>query len=192
MVVKANPPVWTPAKPDKPPSAEQSDGDVLQSRSQAKRDAQNVKSLASDLIKLNPSQLKLLTLDDDVLMAISDTKKMRTHGAKRRQLLYLAKMLRRSDVDIIVEELERIQSGADEVTASYHSLETWRAALMEQGDTALSVLIQAHPQVDSQALRQLIRQAKREKAAEKPPAAARKLFRYLRDLNEQQTLPPPP
>jgi ribosome-associated protein len=192
MVVKEKPPVWTPAKPVDPPSGEHSDGDVLQSRSQSKRDAQNVKSLASNLLKLNPSQLKLLTLDDDVLMAISDAKKMRKHGAKRRQLQYLAKMLRRTDVDIIMDELERIQSGADILTASHHSLETWRTALLEHGDTAVSLLIQAHPQIDTQALRQLIRQANREKSIGKPPAAARKLFRYLRELNDEQALPPPP
>lgn len=191
-MVKEKPPVWTPAKPVVPTSGEHPDGDVLQSRSQSKRDAQSVKSLASRLLKLNPSQLRLLTLDDDVLMAISDAKNMRKHGAKRRQLQYLAKMLRRTDVDIIMDELERIQSGADVLTVSHHSLEAWREALLEQGDAALSKLIQAHPQIDTQAVRQLIRQANREKSIDKPPAAARKLFRYLRDLNDEQALPPPP
>ena len=37
------------------------------------------------------------------------------------------------------------------------------------------------PEIDRQHLRQLVRQAHKEAAENKPPAASRKIFAYLRD-----------
>ena len=46
----------------------------------------------------------------------------------------------------------------------------------------MQALLEAFPGGDRQLLRQLIRQHRREVEADKPPAASRKLFRYLREL----------
>jgi ribosome-associated protein len=45
-------------------------------------------------------------------------------------------------------------------------------------------VLRAHPEADRQHLRQLLRQHQKEQAGNKPPAAARKLFKYLRELAE--------
>ena len=47
-------------------------------------------------------------------------------------------------------------------------------------------VIQASPDLDRQHLRQLVRNAIRERDQEKPPKSARALYRYLRDLRESQ------
>ena len=47
------------------------------------------------------------------------------------------------------------------------------------------------PDLDRQLIRSLIRKAQHELATEKPPAAARKLFRSLRDLDDESPLDPP-
>ena len=45
--------------------------------------------------------------------------------------------------------------------------------------------MQDYPDIDSQHVRGLVRHAQHERAREKPPTAARKLFKYLREVAEQ-------
>jgi len=65
--------------------------------------------------------------------------------------------------------------------------ERWRDRLLEEGDHVLEELVTQHPDVDRQYLRQLMRNAGKEKLANKPPRSARLLFRYLRELMEEDT-----
>lgn len=160
------------------------------SKSQLKRDAQAMKTLAMDLMLLSASQLQRVPLDNDVLLAIQQARKFRSHGARRRQLQYLAKLIRRTDPASIIAAVAEIHSEARGLTARQHRAEAWRETLLERGDVALAELLQRHTGVDAQHLRQLVRNAQHEKITGKPPAAARALFRQLRDLDAAQTLPP--
>ena len=73
-------------------------------------------------------------------------------------------------------------------TAAMHRLEALREQLLgEDGDTAISGLIERHPGVDRQHLRALIRQARIEQAApNKPPRAFRELFQLLKSLQDDE------
>jgi ribosome-associated protein len=160
------------------------------SKSQLKREAQEVKSLAASLLQLSASQLRRIPLDVDVLAAIREAHRFTSHGARRRQLQYITKLMRRTDTAEINAALEEIQSEARRLTARQHRVEEWRDLLLERGDAALGELLNQHREVDVQHLRQLIRNAHLEETAGKPPAAARALFRALRDLDSEQNLPP--
>jgi len=160
------------------------------SKSQLKRDAQEMKSLAIRLLQLSAAELRRVPLDNDLLLAIQEAHNFRSHGARRRQLQYLAKLIRRTDAAAIVAAMEEIQTEAKGLTARQHRAEAWRENLLQRGDSALSELLQHHSGTDMQYLRQLIRNARREEAAGKPPVAARNLFRALRDLDAEQPLPP--
>jgi len=159
------------------------------SKSQLKRDAQAVKSLAAGLLQLSASQLRRVPLENDVAQAIEDARRFRSHGARRRQLQYITKLIRRTDPSAVFAALEEIQSEARGLSARHHRAEAWREVLIERGDAALGELIQHCTEVDVPQLRQLIRNARQEKNADKPPVAARALFRVLRDLDARQTLP---
>jgi ribosome-associated protein len=160
------------------------------SKSQLKRDAQAMKTLATDLLLLSASQLQRVPLENDVLVAIQEARKFRSHGARRRQLQYIAKLIRRTDAAIIIAAVAEIQSEARGLTARQHRTEAWRETLLERGDVALGELLQQRTGVDAQHLRQLIRNARHERITGKPPVALRALFRQLRDLDAMQALPP--
>jgi ribosome-associated protein len=151
-----------------------------------------MKHLASALLGLSKSELGKVPLDDDILSAIEQARSFRSHGARRRQLLYLAKLIRRTDTAPIVEAVEGFHSAALALTGRQHRSEAWRDFLLEHGDTALGALLQQRAGVDAQNLRQLIRNAAQELKAGKPPASSRALFRALRDMDLEQTLPPCP
>ena len=76
------------------------------------------------------------------------------------------------------------------MTARQHRAEAWRDRLLEEGDGAVGALLDSRRDADGQAIRQLLRNAGREAARNKPPAAARTLFRLLRELDEREPLPP--
>jgi ribosome-associated protein len=60
-------------------------------------------------------------------------------------------------------------------------VEQWRDRLLANEDNALSDFFDNYPNADRQVLRNLMRAAQKEKEHNKPPANARKLFKYLRD-----------
>jgi ribosome-associated protein len=165
------------------------DPDIV-SKSQLKREAHEIFDLGKRLVELPASQLATLALPDDIRDAVDKARRIRQHIARKRQLQYLAKRMRQIDVEPIASALDELaQTGRDDVHR-LHRLEQWRDHLLDGGDAALTLLMGHRHDVDAQHLRQLLRQAHRERQKDKPPAAARKLFKYLRELDLIDDLPP--
>ena len=62
--------------------------------------------------------------------------------------------------------------------------EHWRNRLLDEGDKGVFELLEVASNLDRQHLRQLVRNAIKEKELDKPPKNQRELFRYLRDNAE--------
>ena len=163
---------------------------LLSSKSQRRREAIETRNLALELIKLSPARLGRVPLDEDVRAAIMEARKIRSHVARKRQMQYAAKLLRRIDPEPIFQAIEAFETDAKQLTGRQHRAEAWRDFLLESGDTAVGTLIKQRHDVDKQTIRQLVRNAHNEVARNKPPASARALFRLLRDMDETETLPP--
>ncbi len=144
-------------------------------------------ALAKQLVELPPSRVAKLELPDGVRDEIANVRKITSHIARKRQLGHLAKLMRAQDEDAFAPARAALandrEAGAREA-ASTHRLEALRERLLAEGDAALSELIAAHPDLDRQHLRALIRQARSEREANKPLHAYRELFRVLRDLQQ--------
>jgi ribosome-associated protein len=162
------------------------------SKSQRKRDAQEVRSLAARLIGLPAADLAAMPLDGGLRDEIERARAIRSHSARKRQLQFVAKMLRRESAEDIRAALDSLDESARQLNARQHRSEAWRDHLIEAGDQAIGELIELRRDADAQAIRQLLRNALREKERNKPPAAARSLFRLLRELDESAPLPPVP
>lgn len=141
--------------------------------------------LAEQLVALGAPSLKKLPLPEHIADAVRDTQRIGSHVARKRQLHYLAKLMRRED-DELLDEL-RSQLGHDRAdarreTAELHRIEHWRDRLLKDGDAALGELANAHPDVDRHHLRQLVRTAHDERLHNRTPKAFRELFRELKAL----------
>jgi ribosome-associated protein len=162
------------------------DEDYGPSRTQQRREALAVLTLAGQLIELQPSRLAKLSLPDDVRREIDITRRMTAHVAKKRQLAYLAKIMRRyedADFAAVRAELGENREKQRQENAAMHRLEAVRDRLIADDESALSELITEHPQLDRQRLRSLVRQARIEKdTPNKPPKAYREIFQFLKDL----------
>lgn len=158
-------------------------GNEPKSKSQFKREAQAFDDLGKKLVSLTEKQLDKMQLTDPIRKAVMDAQTMQRE-ALRRQLQYLGKLLRKVDTTAIMAELERIENRSQEKNAVFHRLEKWRDRLIANDDILLEQLIVDYPHIDRQQFRQLIRNAQKEAAQEKPLGAAKALFRYLREIIE--------
>jgi ribosome-associated protein len=161
-------------------------GDFLgPSRSQRKREAEAVLELCERLVALTAPQLEQLPLPDTIADAVRDTQRIKAPVAHKRQLHYLAKLMRREDEELhesLRAALEHERADARRETAALHRIEAWRDRLLADGDTALGELADEHPDLDRQHLRQLVRSARDERLKNRPPVAFREIFRVLREL----------
>jgi len=170
---------------DNSPNSSDDDDSLLPSKSQRKRDAHEIRDLGSELAALGVSERARVPIPEDILMEIDKLNACKANGARKRQLGFLAKQLRRHDVQPMLDAVEAIRQNARSHTLSHHLVEDWRDKLLGLNDIsasdALTQFLAEHPNADRQRLRQLQRKAISEREAERPPAAARELFKLVRD-----------
>lgn len=156
-----------------------------ESRSQNRREALEILALGEQLVDLTPAQLARLPIPEDLLGHIEYSKRITSHGARKRQLAFLAKQMRREE-DSTLEAIRDALSANSETSrrevAIMHRIERWRERLLAEGDAALGELLEEYPQADRQQLRTLVRNAQAEKARNKPPRAYREIYQVLRGL----------
>ncbi|MBF0784339.1 ribosome-associated protein [Muribacter muris] len=155
------------------------------SKSEIKRDAEQLKKLGESLIGLNAVNLAKMPLQENIREAIELAQRLRLE-ARRRQIQYIGKLLRSVDPEPIQEALDKVENRHNQQQALFHKLELVRDQLVAQGDEALSALIEEYPTLDRQHLRQLIRAAQKEKQANKPPKNYREIFQYLKSMIVEQ------
>ncbi|KMK50554.1 hypothetical protein RO21_11065 [[Actinobacillus] muris] len=155
------------------------------SKSEIKRDAEQLKKLGESLIGLNAVNLAKMPLQENIREAIELAQRLRLE-ARRRQIQYIGKLLRSVDPEPIQEALDKVENRHNQQQALLHKLELVRDQLVAQGDEALSALIEEYPTLDRQHLRQLIRAAQKEKQANKPPKNYREIFQYLKSMIVEQ------
>ena len=164
---------------------DQPDHDYGPTRTQQRKDALAVLALANQLMELPPSKLAKLDLPEDVQREIANTRRITAHIARKRQLAFLAKVMRRHDVGIFEGVRAALGENRDlqrQETAAMHRLEAMRDRLLADTDNAMGEVIELYPSVDRQHLRSLVRQAKIEKDGNKPPRAYREIYQLLKDL----------
>lgn len=167
--------------------------DDLPSKTRRKHDMHELQDIGEQLLELNPAQITGLSLPELLLDAVQEAKRLKKHGAYRRQLQYIGKLMRHVDVAPIREKLAAWNSVSVQSTARLHLLERWRNRLLDEDD-ALTELGKGYPVTDLQPLRTLVRNARKERAAGKPPRYFRELFQALQSIIPDTTglnQPPP-
>ncbi len=162
------------------------------SKSQRKRDAHQLLDVAKQLVSMPEARLRKMPLEQDLREAVNFARSIRAHGARKRQLLTVGKMLRNGDPGALLEAIGSLDQKNRTQIAQHHRIEAWRDRLIAGGDKALAELLEQYPEANAQVLRQFIRNAVREEKLGKPPSAARKLFKVLRESNASKLLPPLP
>ncbi|WP_165310181.1 ribosome biogenesis factor YjgA [Vibrio ziniensis] len=157
------------------------------SKTEMKNDMTALQKLGEELVGLKSSQLSKIPMPEDLLLAIKDAQRFDME-ARRRQLQYIGKMMRTIDPEPIQAALDKLRNKHSQNTAVLHKLEQMRDRIVEQGDDAINDAMDLYPDMDRQRLRQLARQAKKEKEGNKPPKASREIFQVLKEHNDTSIL----
>ncbi|MBF8781764.1 ribosome-associated protein [Pseudomonas fulva] len=160
--------------------------DGEKSKTQIKRELHALVELGERLTTLKPDTLARLPLTDALRKALAEASKHTAHIARKRHLSFIGKLMRDQDIEAITSVIDQLDSSTREYNERFHALERWRDRLVDGNDEDLERFVNEYPEADRQHLRSLIRHAQHEKARDKPPAAARKVFKYIRELDETQ------
>lgn len=167
---------------DVPDNEEEDEEIIWVSKSEIKRDAEELKRLGGELVELGKNSLEKIPLDKNLRAAIELAQKIKKEG-RRRQMQLIGKMLRSRDARPIRTALDKLRNRYNQQAALFHKLEVLRDRLVEQGDEMIPEVLNLYPNADRQQLRAIIRNAqKKEKATNKSPKAYRQIFKYLREL----------
>ncbi|MGB0360466.1 MAG: ribosome biogenesis factor YjgA [Endozoicomonas sp.] len=159
---------------------------IYVSKSELKRDMNEMKAVGERLMALKPAQLDKLPLNDRLRAALDESKRITSHNARKRHLGFIGKLLVDQEMEPVMEFLNQLDSSSEEYNRRFHQLERWRDRLVGDADSnkALTDYLEQYPEADHQHIRQLVRNAQKEASQNKPPTAARKLFKYLRAVEE--------
>ena len=161
------------------------------SKTRVKQEMHALQDLGAELLKLSRAELDGLPLDPTLREALREHGRMPTREARRRHLQYIGRLLRESDSEPVREALQQLRAGQ---ARALSEAETWRERLMDS-DAAMTEWVDHYPHTDVQALRVLVRNARRErdrldaseaeagdKASRTPRKQAKLLFQRLREL----------
>ena len=134
---------------------------------------------------MNDKQLAQIPIDDEQLLsAIRECRQIRSNSARKRHLQFIGKLMRNIDPAPIEQALLTLHKTQQQSAAAFHQLEQLREDILAAGVGGVELAMTRFPAADRQQLRQLVLQHQREIERHKPPAASRKLFRYLKELQE--------
>ena len=167
------------------------------SRTDLKRESFELQKLGEDLLQLRQDAMLQLVAQQKVpellFEAIRDAKKITNFEGLRRQMQFVGKLMRKLDepqVQAIRDALDVQHNGSAEETLALHMSEHWRDRLLKD-DQALADWLAAHPDTDSQQLRALVRQARKDGLPDKSEVsqgafprqgrAYRDIFKLVRD-----------
>lgn len=159
------------------------------SKTKRKKQMHDLQDFGELLLALPAATLKQLPLDERMAKAVTDWKKMHAREAKRRHMQYIGRILREGNGEALRDAYETLTDPGRMVR-----LERLRDALVAD-DAAVQTFVGTHLDIDVTHLRQLIRNARKEreelaKAQEAgvPPGNLpkspnyQKLFQLLREL----------
>jgi ribosome-associated protein len=156
------------------------------SKTQLKAEADEKQALGEALLTLRADLMARLDLPDKLRDAIADAKKITNFEGRRRQMQFIGKLMRPLDPEPIREAINEQLNGSVDLTLALHLAEQWRDKLIAD-DAALGDWLEQHPGTDSQQLRALVRQARKDAKPEKPGEAPRhgKSYREIFQLVRQ-------
>jgi ribosome-associated protein len=160
------------------------------SKTDLKRESTELQKLGEALLTLRADLMQRLQLPDKLADAIAQARRITNFEGKRRQMQFVGKLMRGLDepsLQAVRDALDVQRQGSAGEALALHRAEEWRDKLIA-GEDALGEWLAAHPDTDTQQLRALVRQARRDAQpdiakgqAPRHGRAYRELFQLVRE-----------
>lgn len=160
------------------------------SRTDLKKESTELQKLGEDLLTLRADLITKLDLPDKLVDGVAEARRITNFEGKRRQMQFIGKLMRKLEpakLDEIRATLEEQFMPSAQETLLLHQAEQWRDRLITDED-AVGQWLNLSPTTDSQQLRALVRQARKDAKPEKPGAAVRhgRAYRDIFQLVREQ------
>ena len=152
------------------------------SRAAKKRSMDELLKLVLFLMELSPGDFDALGLPEEFRDYIIEARKVKAHGARRRQIRYVIQKLAADDVDMIKEKIANMKELRDKRAKNFHVIESMRDRVLAGGDEMIQEVMERFPNADRQQLRNLQRAALKEKVPGTNVKTNKAMFRFLQDL----------
>jgi len=160
------------------------------SKTRRKRAIDELQALGAQLLTLPDERLEAVELPDELRTAVREAQRMqRPDEARRRQIQYIGRLMRDTDVEPIRQALAALRGRSLTDSARLHRLERLRDDLLAD-ENVVHKLAAAHPALDGQQLRSLRRAALLEREKGRPPRSYRAIFQLLKNVETSASLPP--
>ncbi len=170
------------------------------SRSEQKRQCKQVEAAARELVSLGDADLNRLALGPEVREAVALCRTAKG-GALKRQIKFVAKLLRTEDIAGILAFLSSRRGSKLEEQKHFHDAEQWRDRIINEAiasldehrrdqmswpsdwrSEAIDALVRRYPDVDEHDLRQTVHQY----ARSRNKSNYRETFRIIRAAADKQ------
>ena len=163
------------------------------SKTQLKAEADEKQALGEALLTLRADLIARLDLPNKLLDALKEAKRITHFEGRRRQMQFIGKLMRPLDMEPIRAAIDEQANGSADLTLALHLAEQWRDKLIAS-DEVLAQWMTDYPDTDSQQLRALIRQARKDIAKPETPGEAprhgksyREIFQLVRLTMKQES-----
>ncbi|WP_263769730.1 ribosome biogenesis factor YjgA [Propionivibrio soli] len=155
------------------------------SKTRRKKAMDELQTLGEELVALPADRVKKIAIPDDLRDAVAEAQRMKRHDeARRRQMQYIGKLMRKVDAEPIRAALADVRGESAGETAKLHRIERLRTDLLAD-EKVLNGLAERYPAVDLQHLRSLRRAALKEQEQNRPPRSYRAIFQVLKSLENE-------
>jgi ribosome-associated protein len=134
------------------------------SKTELKRESTELQKIGEALLTLRADLMEGLPLSEKLTDAIDEARRITNFEGKRRQMQYIGKLMRGLDeetLQAVRDALETQRKGSASDALALHQAEKWRDDLINRED-AFDQWLREHPRTDTQQLRALIRQARKD------------------------------
>lgn len=168
----------------------------LPSKTELKREMDELQSVGIRLMELKPAELDRLPLTDRLRYAIDQSQRIKSHEARRRHAQFVGRLMREDNGEAVIEALDELRNPWRQ-----RWLLDWQDRLISVQDARdaeplVTELLERYPEGDRQHIRNLCRNALGARVGEEADNSAtekfrrerRKLADYLNDLEKHQPL----
>jgi len=155
--------------------------DKDKSKSQLKREMHSLQHLGKRLTALKEPELKTLNLSEELLDALLLYHHIKSFEAKRRQIQFIGKLMRKMDISPIQKYFETIDEKSHLETQKFKEAEKWRKLLIENTESNLREFLNKYSLADEKVLKNLMIKAQTGSVLSQK-IAYRKLFRLIRSI----------
>lgn len=153
------------------------------SKTKKKKEADALQKLGLELAGLSVAQLKRIDIPKELRDALIAGKSITAKVAARRHRQFIGVLMRDVDPESIQDALDGVDDDIQQGSSAVPDpIQEWIDKLLSESPEETEETLQAHPALDRQRLRQLVRNIKKEKPGAKPSKSRRTLEQLLGDV----------